>query len=303
MADSARGASATTAIATMGRHMEALEARLTAMIAQQQVQHAASLREADRLADLAGKNTDARLDAVERRQLQLEHLMSGLTCTVTGRGEERQMRGCPAPAIEAGHASFERRLRALEEKCGDNSFGGAQGSPAPAVEQSLKERGGHHGTGGDNGDAALLAVQELESLLHTELRAIHKRCNTLQDSVDGNAIVPLRGLGQQFQEMEQTVQQLIGAGQECSSRVEEHKFRLEVIRTKIDVHDQKISRLETTRWTKGLGGSGGDGDRTPTSSTSGTSPNSRLNTLNMSIPGCARSCSSELRFSTADESY
>lgn len=293
MADSARG---TSAIATMGRHMEALEARLTAMIAQQQVQHAAALREADRLAELAGKNTDSRLDAVERRQLQLEHLMSGLAST------EQRTRDHPASAaIEAERSSLERRLRALEEKCGDNSRGSMHGAPVPTVEQSHKERGGLNCTSGDNGDAALLAVQELESLLHTELRAIHKRCNTLQDSVDGNAIVPLRSLGQQFQEMEQTVQQLIGAGQECSSRVEEHKFRLEVIRTKLDVHDQKISRLETTRWTKGLGGSGGDGDRTPNSSTSATSPSSRMPTSNMSIPSFARSCSSELRFSTADD--
>merc|ERR1719210_2434267 len=139
MADSARGASATTAIATMGRHMEALEARLTAMIAQQQVQQAAALREADRLTELAVKNTDSRLDAVERRQLQLEHLMSGLTSTVTARSEERQM----SRDLHAQRSSLEQRLCALEEKCDDNSRGGAHGgSPMPAVEQSERERGG-----------------------------------------------------------------------------------------------------------------------------------------------------------------
>lgn len=107
----------------------------------------------------------------------------------------------------------------------------------------------------ETGDAALLAVQELEGHLQAEMKAIHKRCTGLQDTVDERVLLPLRDIEQRMDEQDQKVRQLISAGQECSSRVEEHEFRLGVARTKLEVHDQKISRLEAMRWQRESSGS------------------------------------------------
>merc|ERR1712151_196691 len=118
------------------------------------------------------------------------------------------------------------------------------------------------------------------------MRAIHKRCTALQDTVDERVLLPLREVEQRLEEQDQKVRQLIGVGQDCSSRVEEHEFRLGVSRTKLEVHDQKISRLEAMRWTRGIGSACGESERnhdTPTSS--GASP-------------CAATVGGSLRFST-----
>merc|ERR1712217_611329 len=63
---------------------------------------------------------------------------------------------------------------------------------------------------------------------------------------------------QKLQEQGATIKQLVSVGQDCSCRVEEHEFRLGVARTKMDVHDEKISRLEARRWTHGAGASNAD---------------------------------------------
>merc|ERR1711879_234512 len=62
--------------------------------------------------------------------------------------------------------------------------------------------------------------------------------------VDEHVIMPLRSIEQRLTENEQKVKQCISAGQDCSSKVEEHEFRLGVTRTKLEVHDQKLVILD-----------------------------------------------------------
>eukprot|EP00418_Pyrodinium_bahamense_P010147 CAMPEP_0179117460 /NCGR_PEP_ID=MMETSP0796-20121207/55171_1 /TAXON_ID=73915 /ORGANISM="Pyrodinium bahamense, Strain pbaha01" /LENGTH=403 /DNA_ID=CAMNT_0020815831 /DNA_START=77 /DNA_END=1289 /DNA_ORIENTATION=- len=290
-----------TAVARAGRELEAMEARLLAMVATQQVQHAADLREADKLAFLASRSVEARMEAMEQRQTQVEQRLveladavQGLRCeqeaqdertayfaaetrerleqlwakrsagddpaqaaaatgaigpsaaaavgpalpaTAPTRGPKQRLEG-RLLALESGSGraeALERRLQALEER----RIGPPEAHPVAA--QVSTEAAHSHCPGestaldetaamtpGDAGcerlaagDAAFLAVQELESLLRTELKAIRKRCNTLQDQLDERTIVSLKEFEQRLQEEDKMVKQLLCASQESSSRLEE----------------------------------------------------------------------------------
>merc|ERR1712228_990471 len=85
------------------------------------------------------------------------------------------------------------------------------------------------------------------------------------------ALASIADIEQKLQEQSSAVKQLMSVSQDCSCRVEEHEFRLGVARTKMDVHDEKISRLEARRWTQCPGSaSSTDKDRAIPSSTNPT---------------------------------
>lgn len=261
---SARGAGAHTS----AWQAEALEARVMAMVA-------AHLREAEKMTSFLGKNVESRLGAVEQRQVQLERRMTEFTGSCrqaqpdTARPlGECQQHGQRSPRVERHQhvmedeeeerqlriamqraESLERRTQAAEEKEQQHRHHAHKServdrSERTSAKADIKCKVGTQETG----SVALLAVQDLEVLLQAEMKAMHKRCTALQDTLDEHILLPLRDVEQRLEENDQKVRQLVGVGQDCSSRVEEHEFRLGVARTKLDVHDQKISRLEAMRW-------------------------------------------------------
>lgn len=279
----ASGLAASSAAGVGVRQLEALEAKLLSMVA-------AHLREADKLTVLAGKNVEARLGALEHRQGELERdfsefavasttsLEGAAKCSgFTGSNESSSRRGSGGirerAAMPGGDDEELRQLREaerhaeeLERRLEDTGKLEAERSaPRRTAAASRRiERGGGGGEACGMGgaefstqDTALIAVQELEVLLQEELKAVHRRCMGVQDSIDERVLLPLRDFEQRLQEQDHKVQQLVGAGQDCSSRLEEHEFRLGVARTKLEMHDQKISRLEAMRWQRSGSGCAG----------------------------------------------
>lgn len=217
---------------------------------------------------MASKNAEARIAAGERRQKRLEEYLSEITSTVArlcresqerwtlgiadGESLQRQVqvledRCLELPKLAMERTAFEERMKAVEACCMD----------LPEVKVRLKTLEDHAMVSPDKdpseskqkkrNDELVLAVQALESLLNQELKATRKICNNLQDTMHTEVLVPLTDIDQRLQEQDQVVKQLISIGQDGSSRVEEHEFRLGVLRTKLDVHDQKFSRLELMR--------------------------------------------------------
>lgn len=320
------------AVALAGRELESLEARLLGMLASQQVQQAAELREADKLAGLAGRFAETRVDELERCQGRLEQRLAEISEAVKrlcrqqesqdertaffaaetrerleqlwdAHGSSRETQASSlgsSPSLEgrvrvleAGSAqteALERRLKDLEERWQHSSASAKAHSPHPAAANTADGHGARGARAEEGafaandlsgerlaaGDAALLAVQELDSVMRSELKSIRKKCNTLRDELDERTIVSLKEIEQRLQEQDKLVRQVLGASQESSARLEEHEFRLGVSRTKLEVHDQKISRLEAVRWQRGSSGSFGDADRggcgTPSSASPCVSP-------------------------------
>merc|ERR1712129_2328 len=144
-------------------------------------------------------------------------------------------------------------------------------------------------------DDAMQAVRELEAVLCAELQGMHARWGQLQESIDGGrlsqpnrdlesklhdaldggvtplrdlerklqefvddrAVFPLRDLERRLQEVENMVGQAQVAGQECSSRIEEHEFRLGVSRTKLELQEDKLNRVFASRWQQPYSTDGG----------------------------------------------
>jgi len=155
---------------------------------------------------------------------------------------------------------------------------------------------GHGGPSGSATiDDAMQAVRELEAVLCAEIQCMHTRWGQLQESIDGGrlsqpnhdlesklqdaihvgetplrdlerklhdvvddrAVLPLRDLERRLQEVENMMGQAQMAGQECSSRIEEHEFRLGVQRTKLELQEEKLNRLLASRWQQPYSTDGG----------------------------------------------
>eukprot|EP00931_Biecheleriopsis_adriatica_P064262 TRINITY_DN39065_c0_g1_i1.p1 TRINITY_DN39065_c0_g1~~TRINITY_DN39065_c0_g1_i1.p1 ORF type:complete len:296 (+),score=80.95 TRINITY_DN39065_c0_g1_i1:57-890(+) len=196
------------------RQLAALEARVLSMLSAQQVQHTAELREADRFTEFANKNMEKRIEAVEQKQLAMESKLAELSAALEERAASCSIQACALPAD--GHG----------------------GCAANALTET--QRAGAH--------EALLAVESLDSILQEELKAVSKRCNQLQELVEECAIAPLGEVERQLREHCSAVKQMLGATEDYSSRVEEHDVKLGVLRTKLEVFDQRFFRLESMRW-------------------------------------------------------
>jgi chromosome segregation ATPase len=191
--------------------LEKMEARLMEMLATFQRQQNAAMIEADKLQQYSCRNFEARFDALEQRQELLEQHLKEVP-----NGASQQDQGVQPAEVKALRAS----MADLEKR-------------ATILERSI------HGSGSD----ALQAVQGLEALLHAELNEIHRRCNRLNENIE-DGLFPLRQLEQQVIEQSHQVEQLGAAGKEQACRTEEHEFRLGVMRTKMEVHDEKISLVD-----------------------------------------------------------
>mmetsp|Transcript_121625 Transcript_121625/g.214440 ORF Transcript_121625/g.214440 Transcript_121625/m.214440 type:complete len:387 (+) Transcript_121625:169-1329(+) len=279
--------------------IDSLEDQVMARVSMMDRQRAAERREADRLMEFSMTN----LEAVERRQVQLETTIADLTGTVTGLKQELQRRQ------EASFQACEERLRALEEHASSASASAkayrqdykqsmrtlqkrldmqeehqnqqlkllegliaaearhsqvekpVAASPkdkdANSTHQELRRPGVGHGQAGVSGmapgEVALLVMEEVEVLLQKELKVIQKKCMAIQDVIDERVLEPLNRVEQRLAEQEQKIRELMDGGQESSSRVEEHEFRLGVTRTKLEVHDQKLAILDRAlRWNRSL---------------------------------------------------
>merc|ERR1712039_762920 len=143
---------------------------------------------------------------------------------------------------------LERRLREIEERVASVSKLAASASPMRSLEgYGLVDP--TPCTAASSAGQALMAVQELELLLRDEMKAVHRNCMTLQEAFDERVTAPLQSFEQRLTEHDQKVKQCIDAGQDVSSRVEEHEFRLGVTRTKLEMHDQKLISLDHAfRW-------------------------------------------------------
>lgn len=260
-ANSKRGAVSKKSTTATELQIEALETRLLAMISTQQVQHSAELRDAHKLANYALEEFKERLNIVEQQQERLcmqltalagavEDLRKGSAGQPVAPAEKEKK---PVPPQAVSLEALEQRLRELEES---RSLGAAADDPL----KSERERSRRN-------DKIFIAIQDLEATLNSEVKAMRRRCNACQEGVD-NALVPLREMERQVREQDQIVKQLLDHGQEWSSRIEEHEVRLGVARTKLEVHDAKISRLESMPWRSKLI----DGDRSSHFSTGGAYP-------------------------------
>jgi len=126
----------------------------------------------------------------------------------------------------------------------------------------------YHGGSSSENQELLLAVHSLERLLHSELKGIHKRCNAVQDLMDERTGLPLRDFDRRILEQDQQIKQLISCEQERSSRLQEHEVRLDVARTKLELHDQKLLALDrSVRWGRRSGELDRETDRSPASET------------------------------------
>lgn len=261
------------------QHLEAMEERLFSMIANVQRTSTAAMVEADKLADFATKATEARIDNVDQRQKDLEQRFGELVGAMEAMRhghrpsqEDERGAGCAQEPARAGRPSSAavrnwRRVAAglqpgAVAMSPRSSLSGPPELPASGehAETSAGRRGRSkckaHSAEKDAGvdsfaNEVMLMVHQMEAMLHAELKVLHKRCNAMQDSLEERALIPLRELEQRFLEQEQTVRQLSSVGQECSSRVEEHEFKLGVTRTKLDMHEQKLALFErTSRWSR-----------------------------------------------------
>jgi len=237
--------------AVSARQLDMLEARLMTMLA-------SHIREAEKLSAFSARSADERLDALEQGQASMEHRLSELASHLQG--------GASAAEATAERRSLELatlQAEALERKLGaDSRDGRAAASDLDPLAAVAPVSGGDHGRRSHQGrgdvewrrhiaDSVTAAVQDLEAVMQAELKAIHRRCVSLQDLLDDRTLLPFMDFEQRLNEQDLKVKQLTSAGQDCSSRVEEHEFRLGVARTKLEVHDQKISRLEAMRWQRG----------------------------------------------------
>lgn len=253
------------------QQLDALEARLMTMVA-------SHIREADRISAMSAQSVDARLDALEQRQTRLEGQMSEVLAQAGAQPPPEQPRvpseGGTTTAVEEEQQMLElamRRAEALERRLEDAEAAPAEAAPEPrrraaaagpapaaaavAPEEEARRRNAEAKR--RSSEVAITAMRELEEVLQAEVKSIHQRCGAMQDLLDERTLLPLRELEQRLDEQDLRVRQLTTAGQDCSSRLEEHEFRLGVSRTKLEVHDQKISRLEAMRWQRGSSLSGG----------------------------------------------
>lgn len=264
------------------RELEELEAKLMKVLA-------AHLREASKLQAVQDRQVEARLLALEQRQVRVESQSSEFasalqavqdrlssdavahprevpdrhdTSTRESEDEQEMLRQATlqAEALEKQLADAEARAAAERPATGmaaetplrsgadapEKSRQRTHGSKSQESAQKLGRRGGT-----STSQMACVAVQELEALLHVEIQALHQRFTSLLDTVDERAFLPIKDLEQRLQEQDNKVRSLVGVGQESSAKVEEHEFRLGVMKTKLEVHEQKLSRLEATRWQPG----------------------------------------------------
>ncbi|CAE8582283.1 unnamed protein product, partial [Polarella glacialis] len=155
------------------RQLEAIEARMLAMVAAQQVQHSADIREADKFSEFATKNMETRIEAVEHRQAALGSQVAELASAVKAIREQGRSEACRTSILLA--APLEASAEGLRaEAIGRTSLASA--------------------------DAALQAVHELQSLVRAELKGFHRRFELLQDALEDRALAPLREVELQLRE-------------------------------------------------------------------------------------------------------
>eukprot|EP00927_Polykrikos_kofoidii_P052179 TRINITY_DN45966_c0_g1_i1.p1 TRINITY_DN45966_c0_g1~~TRINITY_DN45966_c0_g1_i1.p1 ORF type:complete len:283 (-),score=52.10 TRINITY_DN45966_c0_g1_i1:76-924(-) len=221
------------------RQMEELEDRV-AMSERKQV---AALMEADKLAEFATKNCELRIDAIEQRQSRLERRIDDIV-----QNSQQKL---------TSTRELEERLLALEERArSPTSISHKEDRYATelsAVTADLAKRTANleNSLAGECVDSrdermrdAMLAVQELEALVHSEIRYVHKTCNAMQHNIEDTIVLPLRQFEKRLEEQDQVVKGLLSGSKESLARVEEHEFRLGVLRTKLDVHGEKLSVLD-----------------------------------------------------------
>lgn len=204
------------------RQLDVLEARLFALVAEQQVHCTASLREVGRLQQLTQQTLESRLDAVERKQASFEQSLTEL----------------------------KKAVRSLQESTGAGDYGQSVREASSGWQARLELGSMTSQDQLPGGETIMLAVQELESLLQTELKDIRKRFNNLQDTMEDRVLVPLHDCERRIDEHDHYVKQCLSTGEESVARFEEHEFKLGVLRTKLDVQDQKVARLDSMRWSK-----------------------------------------------------
>mmetsp|Transcript_44500 Transcript_44500/g.123167 ORF Transcript_44500/g.123167 Transcript_44500/m.123167 type:complete len:293 (-) Transcript_44500:212-1090(-) len=254
------------------RRLDTLEARLDT-IATLFAQNAADIRSANKFADFAEKDLTSRIDVVEKRHARLEEQVLELVgrvdnlCVVGGHsGGASAALGCEASSMTPAARSpdvgaddcarenlrqhqlelecLERRLAAIEDHALDMHADGAADSSG-AMQMGTAEE-------------AMLAMQELEMFVRSEMKAAQRRADSFQDALDNGAMLLLRDLEQRFEQQASELRHLSSADQDVTARVEEHEVRMGLLRTKLEVHDDKIACLEETRWTKGLTRCGGN---------------------------------------------
>lgn len=208
--------------------MARLEARVMEIVAAFQRQQNAAMMDIDRLAEFSRSECVARLKAFEERQDSLERQLAARSTPISLPADPSP---APSPAADAEsssclhavQAALEQRVAALERRsceCGDE-----------------KPKGG-------SADEALQAVHVLEVMLAAELRGINKRCNVLQDRLEDEAVLPVHTLKLELERHRLQVEQLLASSDSNASRVEEHEFRLGVLRTRQEVHDGKLNLLD-----------------------------------------------------------
>lgn len=198
----------------------------------------------DQVREAYGEGWLEKVEPLEERLRGMEDILASTVMTTLSevtplcqRLEALEERAtCVAPASESEVTLLSQRLDALCER-------GTRVAPAPETRASNTPTSPQGGIDADLG-TAFLAVQELEGLLQLELKTVRNHCNMLQDAMDDRMLVPLRRLEQRVDEHDQKLAQCFGVVQECSSRAEEHEFRLGVARTKHEVYDQKFAILD-----------------------------------------------------------
>lgn len=223
----------------LDRQLETLEVRLLAGAAADSLRQAAELREAQKLKAFEQRTLEARIGAVETRQARLDCLLIELSDGFRQLHKDVSKQQGQLAGIQESLGSFWRRDAAKTQDAAQ------EGPPSSPRKAPFQQEGPT-----SSGDVVLLAVQELESLLRTELKAMSRRCALLQDTLDESVLLSIQDMDRRLQEQDSTVKRMASAAEECSARVEEHEFRIDVLRTKLEVHDQKMSRLERTRWSR-----------------------------------------------------
>jgi len=232
--------------------IDTMEARISAALLQLQQMFNSVRADVDEMSkhskglEAAFLTSDQQLTRLEQNLADVDHRQVNLTTAFNGALEEQRNKFDVLQerlnVLEG--SNFEERFRALE----DQTFGRNTSIDGPGSCDERRCSAMSDGTR-QTVDEALLVVNDLDESVHQELQGVHRRLNALQGCFDERVLVPLRRLEQRFSEQDSRANRIIEDGQDHAARVEEHEIRLSVVRTKLEVHDQKLAQLDrSVRW-------------------------------------------------------
>merc|ERR1712232_809623 len=102
-------------------------------------------------------------------------------------------------------------------------------------------------------------IRDLEASVRLELEDVQGRSRAAaRDAAEAIAwLSPLRQIEREMGSHRKLVEEVVCQSKDYAARIEEHEFRLSTLRTKLDVHDEKIAVHDRVLWSTAGGTSFG----------------------------------------------